>query len=121
MTLKTEKNIQQKKHLHLYNFQNVDSIYEEACEYASINFSNNIGQLSKQSLYPTHFKTSKQWFQEFLEQRFLEFGTYEDAIVANQSILNHSVLTPMLNIGLLVPKDIIKESIAFAEINKYPH
>ena len=101
-------------------FPDVDNIYIESCEYVTQNFSNNIGQLSKQPLYPTHFKSSKQWFQHFLEQRFLEFGTYEDAIVANQSILNHSVLTPMLNVGLLLPKDIINESIAFAEKNNIP-
>jgi len=101
-------------------FPDVDSFYKEALGYVDKNFSKNIGQLSENSLYPTNFKTSHQWFLQFLEQRFLEFGTYEDAIVAENSILNHSVLTPMLNIGLITPKDIIEQSITFAKANNIP-
>ena len=71
-------------------------------------------------MYPTNFETSQQWFQQFLEQRFLEFGTYEDAIVAENSILNHSVLTPMLNVGLITPKVVIERSIAYAKANNIP-
>jgi deoxyribodipyrimidine photolyase-related protein len=101
-------------------FPDADSFYDEALKYVAKNFSNNIGELNSNSLYPTNFKTSQQWFQQFLEQRFLEFGTYEDAIVAENSILNHSVLTPMLNTGLITPEKIIKQSIAFAEANAIP-
>lgn len=101
-------------------FPDADSFYKEALEYVDKNFSTNIGQLTTNGLYPTNFKTSKLWFQQFLEQRFLEFGTYEDAIVAENSILNHSVLTPMLNIGLITPAYVIEQSIAFAETNNIP-
>ena len=101
-------------------FPDVDSFYKEALEYVDKNFSTNIGQLTTNGLYPTNFKTSKLWFQQFLEQRFLEFGAYEDAIVAENSILNHSVLTPMLNIGLISPAYVIEQSIAFAETNNIP-
>ena len=101
-------------------FPDVDSFYKEALEYVDKNFSTNIGQLTTNGLYPTNFKTSKLWFQQFLEQRFLEFGAYEDAIVAENSILNHSVLTPMLNTGLITPAYVIEQSIAFAETNNIP-
>ena len=101
-------------------FPDVDSFYKEALNYVNTNFSNNIGQLSGNSLYPTNFETSQQWFQQFLEQRFLEFGTYEDAIIAENSILHHSVLTPMLNVGLITPKIIIEQSISFAKANNIP-
>jgi deoxyribodipyrimidine photolyase-related protein len=101
-------------------FPDVDAFYKEALDYVEKNFLKNIGQLSENSLYPTNFKTSKQWFQQFLEQRFLEFGAYEDAIVAENSILNHSVLTPMLNIGLITPTTIIEQSITFAKTNNIP-
>ncbi|MCO4822503.1 MAG: cryptochrome/photolyase family protein [Flavobacteriaceae bacterium] len=101
-------------------FPDGDSFFKEALSYVDKNFSNNIGQLSKNSLYPTNFETSKQWFQQFLEQRFLEFGAYEDAIVTENSILNHSVLTPMLNTGLIAPTTIIEQSITFAKANNIP-
>jgi deoxyribodipyrimidine photolyase-related protein len=101
-------------------FPDVDDFYVEASKYVSHHFPNNIGELSSQPLYPTNFETSQQWFLQFLEQRFLEFGTYEDAIVAENSILNHSVLTPMLNVGLITPTVIIEQSIAFAKANNIP-
>ena len=50
----------------------------------------------------------------------MDFGIYEDAIVAENSILNHSVLTPMLNVGLISPKKIIEECLSFAEQNDIP-
>ena len=101
-------------------FPDSDDFYKEACDYVLRNFPNNIGELSAQPLYPTNFEGSQQWFQQFLEQRFLEFGAYEDAIVAEHSILNHSVLTPMLNVGLITPQDVINKSIAFAKAHSVP-
>ena len=50
----------------------------------------------------------------------MDFGIYEDAIVAENSILNHSVLTPMLNVGLISPKKIIEECLLFVEQNDIP-
>ncbi|MBT8316480.1 MAG: cryptochrome/photolyase family protein [Lutibacter sp.] len=102
------------------HFPVVDSFYKEACEYVQKNFSTNLGQLTEYSLYPANFKASQDWFEQFLEQRFLEFGAYEDAIISENSILNHSVLTPMLNVGLITPKKVIDESIAYAKENNIP-
>ncbi|MFT5751035.1 MAG: deoxyribodipyrimidine photolyase-related protein [Dokdonia sp.] len=101
-------------------FPDVDTYYTEACEYVTKNFSKHLGQLTTSSLYPTNFETTKQWFQQFLAQRFVEFGAYEDAIVAENSILNHSVLTPMLNVGLIRPDEVIAQSLAFAKANNVP-
>ena len=55
-------------------------------------------------LYPINFDLTHKWLHQFFEYRFMDFGIYEDAIVAENSILNHSVLTPMLNVGLISPK-----------------
>ncbi len=101
-------------------YPDVDEFYAEARAYVSSNFSDNIGESPAYSLYPTSFQASKKWFQQFLEQRFVEFGTYEDAIVAEHSILNHSVLTPMLNVGLITPENIIEQSIDYAKENDIP-
>ncbi|MDO3694184.1 cryptochrome/photolyase family protein [Wenyingzhuangia sp. chi5] len=101
-------------------FPDVDEYYKEAIEYVETYFSENLGRLSSQSLYPTSFKATEQWFTQFLEQRFLEFGTYEDAIVDQSSILHHSVLSPMLNVGLITPDIIIKQSLEFAKNNNIP-
>ncbi|MDB4534172.1 cryptochrome/photolyase family protein [Vicingaceae bacterium] len=101
-------------------FPEVDEYYEEAKQYVETNFSNHLGSLTKYSLYPTSFEATKEWLNQFFEQRFKEFGVYEDAIVAENSILNHSVLTPMLNIGLITPKEIIDACLLYAKENSVP-
>ena len=50
----------------------------------------------------------------------MEFGVYEDAIVAENSILNHSVLTPMLNVGLITPEIVINHCLIYAKENNIP-
>ena len=101
-------------------FPNTDEYYEEAKIYVNDYFSHHLGSLTKHSLYPTSFESTKDWLIQFFEQRFLEFGTYEDAIVKENSVLNHSVLSPMLNVGLIEPKEIIEECINYAELNNVP-
>lgn len=101
-------------------FPDVDDYYEEAKQYVEKHFSNHLGSLTEHSLYPTNFETTKSWLHQFFEQRFKEFGVYEDAIVAENSILNHSVLTPMLNVGLLTPKEIIDSCLKYATDNDVP-
>jgi deoxyribodipyrimidine photolyase-related protein len=102
------------------HFPDVDEYYKEAKQYVETNFSNNLGSLTKYSLYPTSFEATKDWLNQFFEQRFMEFGVYEDAIVAENSILNHSVLTPMLNVGLITPKEIIDACLSYAKENNVP-
>ncbi|MFK7813340.1 MAG: cryptochrome/photolyase family protein [Maribacter sp.] len=101
-------------------FPDIDIYYENAKRYVEIHFSENLGDLSDQPFYPTNFNSTQEWFQSFLETRFDQFGVYEDAIVAEHSILNHSVLTPMLNVGLITPDDIVDVSLKFAEENDVP-
>tara|TARA_B110000977_G_scaffold195187_1_gene273145 strand:+ start:2314 stop:3801 length:1488 start_codon:yes stop_codon:yes gene_type:complete len=102
------------------HFPDVDEYYKEAKQYVETNFSNHLGSLTKYSLYPTSFEATKYWLNQFFEQRFMEFGVYEDAIVAENSILNHSVLTPMLNVGLITPKEIIDACLSYAKENNVP-
>ena len=101
-------------------FPDIDTFYTEAHDYVEANFSDHLGSLTKQPLYPTNHQAVQAWFQQFLEQRFIEFGVYEDAIVSEQSILNHSVLTPALNVGLITPDEIIKKCLEYAQENDIP-
>jgi len=102
------------------NFPSENKYYEEAVKYVSVNFSDNYGDINKNFIYPNTFEESKKWFNEFLEKRFSEFGSYEDAIVAEEHLLHHSVLTPMLNIGLLTPKYTVEETLKYSKKHKIP-
>ncbi|MGA9271648.1 MAG: cryptochrome/photolyase family protein, partial [Lutimonas sp.] len=102
------------------HFPESDPYYEEAFSYVETHFSDHLGELSTYPLYPTGFESSQKWLTQFLEYRFAEFGPYEDAIVAENSILNHSVLSPMLNVGLLTPQEVIIKTLEFADQNSIP-
>lgn len=102
------------------HFPDQNSFYTEAKTYVETHFKGNIGELSPLPLYPTDFNGSKAWLQQFFENRFHEFGVYEDAIVKGENILNHSVLTPMMNTGLLTPQFVLDEALKFGKENGVP-
>lgn len=97
-----------------------DKYYSEAITYVETHFFDNLGIVQNIQLYPTNFKSTRDWLDQFFNERFCEFGVYEDAIVAESSMLNHSVLTPMLNIGLITPKELIKASLLYIQKNEIP-
>ncbi len=76
-------------------------------------FAQNPGKLATHH-YPATHGVAAKWLDTFLEERFELFGPYEDAIVEKQNWLYHSVLTPMLNIGLLTPKQVIDKTLEAA-------
>ncbi|WP_020531820.1 cryptochrome/photolyase family protein [Flexithrix dorotheae] len=102
------------------NYPKTEAVFEEAREYIQAHFSDNPGQLGESPLYPFNFSSAKKWLEEFLKNRFSDFGTYEDAIVKKESILHHSVLTPMLNVGLLTPDFVIDEALDYAKSSEIP-
>ena len=101
-------------------FPTENSFYKEAAEYVKIHFNNNYGELSSKFVYPTTHTESRIWLEQFLQNRFREFGEYEDALVADEKILHHSLLTPMMNVGLITPNEIIETTLKFAVENDIP-
>lgn len=94
--------------------------WEEALNYTKTHFSTNPGEVSVHPVYPTTYEQANEWLMQFLEFRFFDFGIYEDAIVRNEAFLNHSVLSPILNNGTLLPDEVIDISLAFAKENDIP-
>ena len=70
--------------------------------------------------YPVTHEESERWLKDFLRKKLDLFGDYEDAMLKDEPFLFHSVLTPMLNIGLLTPDQILKETLAYGEGNSIP-
>jgi deoxyribodipyrimidine photolyase-related protein len=85
---------------------------EEAINYTLFHFKNNYGSLEN-FIYPINHHESKIWLNDFLQHRFKNFGTYEDAETTKSVFLFHSVLTPMMNIGLLTDKEVINETLKY--------
>ncbi|MEM1070559.1 MAG: cryptochrome/photolyase family protein, partial [Planctomycetota bacterium] len=96
-----------------------DAFDREAKEYVESRFCDRPGNL-KELFYPTSHTVARRWLKHFLANRFENFGNYEDAIVEGESWLWHSVLTPSMNIGLLTPDEVVKETLKFAGQNDVP-
>jgi deoxyribodipyrimidine photolyase-related protein len=71
-------------------------------------------------LIPTNRETALNWLQSFFKDRFKNFGDYEDALTTESNLVFHSLLSPLLNIGLLVPSEVILEALKYHKKNKIP-
>ena len=96
------------------------SNHQNAMNYVINNFSENPGSLNEIPIYPTDFSSAKLWLSNFLKTRFKEFGPYEDAVLKNESIINHSLLSPLMNSGLLTPNYILSEIQKHTKTNNIP-
>ena len=92
----------------------------EAESYIQKNYPNNYGSVNERHLFAVNFDDTEKWLEEFLQDRFEKFGIYEDAIVGKELVLHHSVLSPMLNVGLISPQQIIDQAITFSNKNNVP-
>lgn len=102
------------------HFPQQNEFRKEAIRYVDENFASNYGKVADGFIYPTTFEESNAWLKQFLQLRFAEFGDYEDALVEKENVLHHSVLTPMMNVGLLTPQVVLEEAITFANKNSIP-
>jgi deoxyribodipyrimidine photolyase-related protein len=89
---------------------------KEASIYVNKHFKKNYGNDNLQ--FPVTHKTSKKWLKIFLKDKLSDYGTYQDAITTRSETTFHSLIAPMLNIGLLNPDYVLKEIIKFYNKNK---
>jgi len=88
----------------------IDNIYtQSAITYVEKHFPSNYGSLDY-FIYPIDSIGSKKWLMKFLHERLIFFGKYEDAISTDSDFIFHSVITPMLNIGLITDIEVLEIS-----------
>ncbi|MEM9281972.1 MAG: cryptochrome/photolyase family protein [Verrucomicrobiota bacterium] len=92
---------------------------DEAEAYVDKHFSDYPGQTYRFD-YPVTVEDARAWLNQFFEDRFAQFGPFEDAISENERTLFHSLLTPALNIGLLTPDEVIEGALDYASKHKVP-
>ena len=61
-----------------------------------------------------------EWMQQFFEERFAQFGPYEDALSDRDPYLFHSVLSPIINLGILTPLEVLNAALDYAEDHEIP-
>lgn len=101
-------------------FPESSQYWEEAINYVKAHFDDYPGLLEANRIYPITFDETAIWLERFLIERFEEFGIYEDAIVKEEIFLNHSLLSPLMNAGLISPREVINKSILFAQKHDVP-
>ncbi len=84
-------------------------------------FAGHPGQLSIEDWWlPTTRRQALAWLRHFLDERFARFGPYEDALSTRDPFLFHSVLSPVLNLGLLTPAEVLERALGHAGEHDVP-
>lgn len=97
------------KIIKLPNLTKEDKKYiEENKEYIEKLFPNNYGDVSN-FIYPITHKSSEKWLNHFINKKLHLYGEYQDSIHNKDIFVYHSVISPMLNIGLLNPLEIVEK------------
>ena len=100
--------------------QSKDSLWvSEAIDYVTRFFENAPGERCK-PIYPITHDEALAWLRQFCVERLMRFGDFQDAIQKDERYLFHGVLTPMLNIGLINPGDILEAVIEAGRTHAIP-
>ncbi|MEM1059631.1 MAG: cryptochrome/photolyase family protein [Verrucomicrobiota bacterium] len=92
-----------------------DETTEEVIEAVQRHFGDHPGRAEGFWL-PVHRAGAQRWLRRFVCDRLEGFGPWEDTMVQDEPHLFHSVLSPLLNIGLLTPKECVDAAVrAFDE------
>lgn len=97
-----------------------DACIREAKKYVEQHFPNNPGLAEGLHLFVSNYTDAEHQLNDFLKHRFEKFGDYEDAIVSKEPVLHHSVLSPLLNSGLLELQQVLDAVMSYAEKHKIP-
>lgn len=100
--------------LHLYG--NDDTV--AAAEWATTVSAEQYGDAGCWLPY-TH-TGAQAWLADFLTERLSEFGPYEDALTTRGVRLFHSALSPLINIGLLTPQEVLEAALSQHESTPVP-
>ena len=85
---------------------------ENLKKFIEINFKTHPGSTNN-FWFPTTRDQSQKLLDHFLQNKINLFGDYEDAVSKKSNTLFHSALSPLINIGLITPKEILEK------INKF--
>ena len=97
----------------------VDKITREVIELVEKQFPENPGDAGEFWL-PVDRKGALRWLDDFIATRLGGFGPWEDLMVEGEQLLFHSVISPVINLGLLTPRECIERAIAAYAAGKAP-
>ncbi|MGQ9650645.1 MAG: cryptochrome/photolyase family protein [Phycisphaerae bacterium] len=96
-----------------------DAITKAVIQLVEERFPDNPGSLQSFRWPVTRVQALRD-LDDFAENRLAEFGTYQDAMWADEPFLFHSLLSAPLNLKLLNPRECIGKALAAYESKKAP-
>jgi deoxyribodipyrimidine photolyase-related protein len=96
-----------------------DAITREVMEAVAREFPQHPGCAADMWL-PVDRAGALRWLGLFIRERLPEFGAYEDMMSEGEPFLFHSVLSPLLNLGLLTPRECVEAAIRAYERGEAP-
>ena len=88
--------------------KDISKYIDEASKYVEKHFKKNCGFLDKKDfIYPITRADSLKWLEHFIKNKLKNYGNYQDYIDKNNRHLCHSLMSALINIGLINPGDII--------------
>lgn len=87
-----------------------DEVTREVIATVETRFADHPGR-ARDFRWPVTRSEALEWLDDFLRARFGLFGPYEDAMVAEEDALWHSLLSPLLNLGLLTPREVLDRAL----------
>ncbi len=99
--------------------KNQSLFVQEARVYVEKLFPENYG-FSTSFIYPVTSTQSIRWLRNFLKTKLKFFGTYQDSMKESNPICFHSVMSPLINAGLLLPQTVVRETLEYARKEKIP-
>lgn len=103
----------------VFNPKKVTNKYiKEATIYVNKYFSNNPGDTD--FYLPIDHSGAKRHLTKFMKDRFKCFGPYQDAVHQDIPFGCHSVISPLLNVGLLTPKYVVDQLQQYGKKYKVP-
>jgi deoxyribodipyrimidine photolyase-related protein len=69
---------------------------------------------------PCSHQEAQAWLDNFIHERLLHFGDYQDSLSTKEDFLYHSLISPSINIGHLTPHQVVDKVIEVDFKNKAP-
>jgi deoxyribodipyrimidine photolyase-related protein len=85
-----------------------DAITREVADLISREFKSHPGTLNVDQL-PASAEDAQALWRHFLEHGLAHFGPYEDAMSQESTKLFHSQISPLLNLGRVLPEQLVRE------------
>jgi deoxyribodipyrimidine photolyase-related protein len=96
-----------------------DAITREVIALVKKEFANHPGDAAEFWL-PVTRAGAMGWLKDFVAHRLENFGRWEDVMIEGEDVIFHSVISPLINIGLLQPRECVDAAVAAYDAGRAP-